>query len=341
MLIANFPPDIWAYLVAYLPGEQLGRLKLTGSKCVWSKLKRSHVVKAINLGKDFLVLKRWPAFLNELPTIEELDISNHNDEWWRISSPNLSMLPATLKKLRIFASREKTAYFFFRSANSALSLDTQLPLLEVLEVNLDWSMWMSHKLPNLTRLRISDWNSPLPLPTSLTHLETWNFIPKNASTTFEFPPHLKYFSCWKLAPPEVLIPLLPETLESFKASNHIRWHFKSDLLSKLPKNLTILEANIDKSCLVDSRLFTDPEHFISFAPALTHLKLSVLPSQCWKYLPTTLITLKISSIPPTNAYITGTVFNPFTREYIILRAILSAVYHIRLLISSSHLPKRL
>ena len=50
-----FPPDIWAYIVWYLPGEQLGRLLMTGATLLWHRLKSPHVVKSIKLGDDFLI----------------------------------------------------------------------------------------------------------------------------------------------------------------------------------------------------------------------------------------------------------------------------------------------
>ena len=70
----NFPPEIWANLATYLSGEQLGRIKMTGSKSLWNKLRSPRVVTSVKLGDDFINFKSWPAFLNEFTSLEQLSI---------------------------------------------------------------------------------------------------------------------------------------------------------------------------------------------------------------------------------------------------------------------------
>ena len=76
--LESFPPDIWSYFVWYLPGDQLGRLLMTGATLLWQRLKSPNVVKSITLGQDFLVFKSLPRFLDDLPSLDELSIHSND-----------------------------------------------------------------------------------------------------------------------------------------------------------------------------------------------------------------------------------------------------------------------
>ena len=96
-----FPPDIWACIVWYLPGEQLGRLMMTGATLLWRRLKSPHVVKSIKLGQDYLIFKSPPKFLNELPSLDELLIDSRNDEWSRNLGLTIASIPSGVRKLEL------------------------------------------------------------------------------------------------------------------------------------------------------------------------------------------------------------------------------------------------
>lgn len=130
----EFPPDIWAYIVCFLPGEQLGRLKMTGATSFWCKLRRPHVVKSVILGADYLHFKRWPAFLNEFPSLEKLVIHGKDATWWSDLGIRLDLMPYTLRKLQL---KGIGSISFFVGENVRISTLTNFfPALK----NLIWRM---------------------------------------------------------------------------------------------------------------------------------------------------------------------------------------------------------
>ena len=97
--LESFPPDIWAYFVWYIPGEQLGRLLMTGATLLWRRLKSPNVVKSITLGQDFMVFKSLPRFLDELPSLDELLIHSNNDVWMCKLDLTIDSIPSRVRKL--------------------------------------------------------------------------------------------------------------------------------------------------------------------------------------------------------------------------------------------------
>ena len=79
--LESFPPDIWAYLSQYLPGEQLERLLMTGAALLMHRLTSPHVVKSIKLGQDFMVFKSLVRLFNDFPYVEELYIHSTTYKW--------------------------------------------------------------------------------------------------------------------------------------------------------------------------------------------------------------------------------------------------------------------
>jgi len=129
-ILENFPTDIWAYLAIHLTGEQLGRLKMTGAKLLWLKLTHPRVVKSVHIGTDFLILKSWPAFLKEFPSIENLTIHIKSQRWWSELDLRLASMPPTLKKLK-FRGWGSVGKFF---SGKKISLKKLVPQLEVLDL---------------------------------------------------------------------------------------------------------------------------------------------------------------------------------------------------------------
>lgn len=158
--LETFPPDIWAYIVPYLSGEQLSQLKMTGAIYLWRKLTNLGVVKSVKLGADYLPFNSWPAFLNEFPSLEELCIDSTHRDWFSSIAPNLRRMPSTLRKLRIRGIVGNLSKFFVDPnfvGTKLLRLDEHLPHLELLDVRStfmeDYS-WMMYSPQSLTRLHI-------------------------------------------------------------------------------------------------------------------------------------------------------------------------------------------
>ena len=81
-LIRQFPTDILAGIVFFVDGEDIGRLKMTGCKSLWSILTCPNVVKSVNLGEGAVRFKSWPSFMNEFPSLESLRSENEYRQWW-------------------------------------------------------------------------------------------------------------------------------------------------------------------------------------------------------------------------------------------------------------------
>lgn len=108
-----FSPNILACIAEFIPGEQLLRLKCTGARILWHRLRHPQVVKSINLGTDFIRFYSWPAFLNELPTIEELSIYSRSQAWWSEFGITLKSIPPTLRRLKLGGEMKSFDSFFF------------------------------------------------------------------------------------------------------------------------------------------------------------------------------------------------------------------------------------
>ena len=100
-MIHKFPIDILAAIVLFVPGEDIGRLLMTGSKSLWSILTCRNVVKSVKLGNDGIRYQSWPAFMNEFPSLESLHVDNKYEQWWSALGLTLNQLPSTLRNLSL------------------------------------------------------------------------------------------------------------------------------------------------------------------------------------------------------------------------------------------------
>lgn len=278
LALGTFPPDIWAYVAPYLPGEMLGRLKMTGAKSLWVRLRGINAVKSINLGTDFIIFKSWPVFLNELPSIEELVFCSFRDKWWSEFGVRLDMIPSTVRKLRFNVAHGDFCDIFVSTDGSNLYLDEQLPNLEVLdikEMNTTTYDWMARLPSSLTNLSIQCWEEDIELPQSIIHL----CVPRNMSS-------------------DMRLPLNLETLDTLKIPN---------LACLIPPLSTL-----NTSCLPGITSERPPYH--DFLPrTLTTLELSKhLPVSFWPYLPSTLKTLSLIDEENMSATVSRNIVNPIT-----------------------------
>lgn len=264
-LIHKLPIDILAGIVFFVPGEDIGRLKMTGSKSFWSILKCPNVVKSVKLGDDGIRFKSWPAFMNELASLESLRIENENVQWWSDLGLSIDQLPSALRKLSLLVKGVRWASYFFvnKKTSDRIHLNEHLPHLQELEL---WDYeatdfdWVYSCPPSLTSLNVYQWKPEIPLPSSLIHFKSTHEVPK-------------------------VVPLSLETL---------------DLVLHLPHSLPNL-TSLSVSRLVDDFL-SQPERVSELPRSLTELNLDFWDSsgfgEClspttWPFLPPNLRTLSL------------------------------------------------
>ena len=296
-LHTSFPPEIWGLITQYLSGEHIGRLKMTGSKILWQRLRAKRAVRSINFGKDSLIFKRWPAFVNELAGIEELEICNERRDWWTSWRPKLSQVPHTLRKLKLWSNKflfkQTLGNFFVGSKNECLSLCEYVPELEVLQVRLHWCgkyTWMKQMPPNLTSLIVHKWTSTLALPDSLTHFNA-NKIMMIKSDTFRFPPQLESLSARDLFGFEFCLPALPPSIKSIvieRARTNTTTHI-ARVMNALPRSLMELDCHL----LPSYRHPSEPVDTI-FPPSLISFRFNNIPTIHWDRLPKSLKNLALT-----------------------------------------------
>lgn len=292
--LIKFPPDIWAYLVSYLSGEQIGRLKMTGSALLWRKLTFSGVVKAIKLGNDFLQFKSWPAYLNEFLSLEELSIHSPTEVWWSEMGVKLNLIPSTVRKLRFtgpYGLFFDFSNFFVGPKGEDLHFDELLPHLEILDIRtmrLMGCSWMTRCPPTLTKLSTAQWDGQSELPSSLLHLTLSRSDAISLRPGLKFPPHLETLDlCASVPIINALVPLLPAsflrlTCEISQSSLH-----KVDI-GKLPRAMISFHLN----SFANLDLFNPPESVSLLPPTLTELDIpALLPTSAWATLPANLKTL--------------------------------------------------
>ena len=295
--LESFPPDIWAYFAWYLPGEQLGRLMMTGATRLWQRLKSPRVVKSIKLGEDFIVFKSFPRFLSELCWLRELCIHNNNDEWNRKLGLKIDSIPSGVRKLVLSGNWEKPADTLFGKDGATLKLNEHLPHLEVLEIpSLDFMnyTWMAHSPQSLTKLNLLRWNGNVELPTSLIHFETGYADISTSSFVSKLPSSLETFIVdFKLSGVDLVVPLLPPSTHALYLgylSSCLGVISPQNLLEQLPKSLTCFQVPI--SVLGDGM---DPELIPLLPSTLIDLEISTLHCSAWHLLPPQLTKLSLSN----------------------------------------------
>ena len=128
--LESFPPDIWAYFVCYLTGEQVGLLIMTGATLLNRRLKAPKVVRSIKLGKDLVIFKSLPRFLNEMPSLEKLSIHRSKVDLSPGAGFMLCPIPSGVRKLVLSGHWNKVK--MFSEPSTTLDLSKHLPHLEIL-----------------------------------------------------------------------------------------------------------------------------------------------------------------------------------------------------------------
>lgn len=278
--LESFPPDIWAYFAWYLPGEQIGRLMMTGATLLCERLKFPGVVKIITLGEGYLCFKSFPAFLRELPSLEELIIESYTMNWSDNPGITIDMLPSGLRKLELdYSSGSRN---LFGEPGSSFMLCKHLPRLETLNLYLEIAndSWMPSN-QSLTKLHLTHWGGDVELPPSLIHFAAGTAELSTQTLVSKLPPSLESFEVFSLAGLELVLPLLPPSTQKLMLyrTEYADGRTPSrKLVKQLPKSLTRLEVDIN---------FESTPELISLLPStLTELWLiHVLPCSAWKLLP--------------------------------------------------------
>lgn len=286
--LRHFPSEVWACIAAFLPGEQLGRLKFTGSKSIWYKLMSPNVMKSVFLGEDYLQFKRWPAFLNELPSVEELLICSPSDIWWNDMGLKLDQVPSKLRKLQIRKVKDLNS-FFAGSNGTSLKLVEYVPNLEVLDFpdssqsNHDWMAFVPR---SLTTLSVFAWRDTIQLPGTLKHLKVTSMV--YYESVEKIPTQLESITAESFVRALDIPNILPPSLQQLNVTQS----FRVLHLGGLPGTLDTLN-----SISVDYlNLHQRPEALSLLPPRLTELYVcSVLPSSSWNYLPVSLTKLSFSA----------------------------------------------
>ena len=332
-LLLEFPPDIWASIADLLPAEQLGRLKLTGSKSVWQRLRTINTVTRIILGQDFVHFQRWPAFLRDFPSVRELSIMHYNEQWCLDCGARLDLMPSTLRKLTLKLNPTVLPLFFCGEGDKPLYMADHVPLLEYFDLGMEWgqpsgvhpgsdfqrifTLWDS-KLPWLTRLptsltslKVTYWNPKTPLPTSLIHLHVQNVIEYDrlSTTTLEIPPNLESIKCGTLYGADIIIPKLPASIVVLEAGYLNATHNKQypAWMSIMPKSLITLECDV----MHESRSpFGITPNLTLACQSLRELTLNTLPTEHWHCLPQTLCKLVFKNFLITSSTVSRSLSHP-------------------------------
>lgn len=188
--IAKLPVDILASIVLFVPGEDLGRLKMTGSKSLWHILRCPNLVKSVKLGNHGLQFKSWPAFMNEFPSLGSLRIDNESAQWWSDLGLSADQLPPTLRNLSLLQDDLKDPGHFFvnKATSDTIHLDEHLPHLQSLKLrehlptNFDW---VAYCPPSLTNLDVRYWSPEIAPPSSLLRFKCINGTPSVLPPTLE------------------------------------------------------------------------------------------------------------------------------------------------------------
>lgn len=149
---------------------------MTGAKRLWLRVTCPRVVKSLNIGTDFLILKSWPAFIKEFPSLEKLTIHIHSVNWWSGLNLKLDAIPPTLRKLKFTGSIEFSGAKFFSACKKGqhLALKKFVPQLEVLDLGqMTFSnySWLRSAPASLTKLKLHKWNGQNILPPGIQAVE--------------------------------------------------------------------------------------------------------------------------------------------------------------------------
>lgn len=279
---------VWASIAEYLTGEQIGRIKLTGSKLFWGRISAPGVVRSVNLGTDYLLFEEWPVFFKELPSVEELIFSNTHPSWYRGWDPCIEFVPKTLRKLTL---KYSPPFFFHCRDCSVCSLVYQVPLLEHLDVPLAWDSqyeWMELVPRSLTSLSISRWDGVFPLPPTLIRLDVFK-IDQTKTHPIIFPPRLEDLRC-EVDSLSQLVVSLPPLLKRLSVSiDEDSVTYK--VFGLLPRSLTRFEMfrvhNTEDTHITAPDAYCAHDFSSVIPPALEYCNVPI-PEYLWPLLPPTL-----------------------------------------------------
>lgn len=310
----KFPPEIWASVTFFVPGEALGRLKITGSKTFWGQLTANRAVKSIILGRNWVCLDRpLPSFLLDLPNLEELIIINREDdpiaqhitlEAWEAK---LSDIPKSVTNLKLVANQNMGPFFTSKDGN-ILSLIEHVPSLTSLDINVSWSdehPFLALVPSTLTSLKCSDWNGSLPLPDSLIRLETTQNIHLGSVGELKLPPQLAIIATNEIISDDKLVALLPPGIQIIRTHQPMQSALK--MLPQLPQSISQLG-------LIDLGSQPDQPSTLTLPSQLVSLAVAHLPSESWANLPSTLEILKLHELTLSNCIVPRSLSNPLTGE---------------------------
>lgn len=294
----SFPPELWACITHYLAGEHLGRLKLTGSAYLWFQLSAPRAVTSVILGKEDILFKKWPAFVNEFPSLQELDISIEDDPGHDFWQPRLENVPKYLRKLSISANHLCIDAFFSQEDGAVSSLIEHTPLLNSLSVTTTWSRkraWQAYIPPNLTFLKVLGLDADSTLPTTLLHLDIDYIYDKMPIKGIQLPPCIETVAMKHITHTDIC-----STPGLLSISSELAMSLTPQEISSISRNVTVLHGiGLDKKSIANLDLGVSPSELFPCPPYLTELTATDLPIECWSALPKTLKYLKLSRVHPT------------------------------------------
>lgn len=193
--LETLPTDIWSCIAPFLFGDDFLRLKRTGSKSLWNRLRIPKVVKSLQL---MLGNNSKPVLLKEFPSLEDLLFHCYDPVWDRTELVKLNEIPSTVRKLafKSFDGGHFGAVYnlFVNSDGTPLFWDEHVPHLEVLILgpsampNLSWMARWPRNLTTLSCLRFGEVH---PLPDSILHLDVRN----HDISVMRLPPGLETLAC--------------------------------------------------------------------------------------------------------------------------------------------------
>lgn len=286
--LERFPPDIWAFIVWYLPGEQLLRLMMTGATFLWHRLQSPNVVKSIILGEDFLTFKSLPRIFKDFPSLEELKIHSCGEKWSDEFGLTIDSIPSGVRTFEMSGAWGEPKLF---GETGSLHLSKHLPRLENLSLStlhISDSSWMTHCPQSLTNLKLRHWDGKVEIPSSVLHFTVDTVHLSQSSFVSKLPPSLVSFVVDYEIHLDLAVRLLPVSILKLSLGSG-RVEDPEALMKQLP-SLTCLKAALG----LDFEIY--PALTSLLPSTLTELDIaSNLPCSAWPLLPQNLSKLSFAA----------------------------------------------